>query len=108
MNLINMSGGTYAKVHEQEALYEKTLKPIESGGKAPGLLYFVFEGIPRDLLTVPGTRWVLLFADVFGKQYESEPFIMTPGAKPGYIPGTENPFLPPDDPDPPPTPPSSQ
>lgn len=49
-------------------LYEKTLKPVDTGGIVNGYVFFMFNR-DKSYINVPGTTMEIVFSDVAGKRY---------------------------------------
>jgi hypothetical protein len=77
--------------YQADALYNKTMTPIPTGGAQPGLLIFRIPRVNTKEIFQKGTRITLEFQDVGGKKYScsqigtgiSEPLM--------YVPGLESP-----------------
>lgn len=80
------------------AMYEKSVNPIPRGDLMRGWLLYSLKGINADQIRKVGTKFTVVFKDVFGKAYESSPYAMT--GKSGiarYYPGGGRNFIfPPD------------
>lgn len=60
-------------LYGQNALYNKTLSPIPTGGMQRGILWYRFpQGIDKDMLTRTGTKFAVFCSDILGKQYTIE------------------------------------
>lgn len=84
-------GKPLAVFHKTDAIYEKTVKPIERGGMVRGWLLFTLEGIASREIRKPGTTITVFFQDVLDTTYEAslKDGVIGP---PMYLPGAEQPF----------------
>jgi hypothetical protein len=79
--------------NRSDAIYEKTIKPIERGGLVRGWLRYTIQGINAYQIREPGTTISISFEDILKHQYSAD-YVMKggPGEKPMYFPGAEQPF----------------
>lgn len=84
--------GVYtSKFSSKDALYEKGMEPIQTGGIVRGILRWQIETDPK-IFDLPGTKIKLSFRDVFGKTHITESALTglntTPTGFPGMHGGT--------------------
>ena len=84
-----------ATFHKDHTIYEKAVKPIQRGGLETGWIRFVISEIPAEEIRKPGTRVTVTFRDIWGTQYEASRDMTGESDQPMYIPGSEQPFMPP-------------
>jgi hypothetical protein len=71
-NLLNLYGDNkkvLLQFHKQEAIYEKTVSPVPSGGQAVGWLRLIVPNYTEKQLRVQEARWELHFIDVTGTDF---------------------------------------
>jgi hypothetical protein len=91
--LHSTGGNVVAKFNRNDAIYEKTIKPVERGGLVRGWLRFNLTGIPAERIRKAGTKISVSFEDVLKRQYTATRNITgEPSGKPTYMPGAEQPF----------------
>jgi hypothetical protein len=82
-------------LRKQDALYEKTVEqPIPKGGQVRGILLFQLEGVRRETVTAPGTRFDLEFHGVFGSKSTAKTVMTERSESPRYLPGMQGRFDP--------------
>lgn len=82
--------GVREAVHHKDALDEKTLQPIPTGGLVRGRIVFAMPDVQAETLQSPGTRYELGLRDAWGRRYsiESTVTVSTGSPLPEY-PGIE-------------------
>lgn len=86
--------GALAVFHKEDALEEKTVKPIERGGLVRGWLRFDLHSIPISEAFKAGTKYTISFKDIQMVEYSAEA-VMTGEAESGplpHFPGIQQPF----------------
>ena len=85
--------------YREDALYDKTMKPIPSGGEETGLLLFQIPSMPPSStdqappeLMQPGARYTLGFVDVAKKPYSCTFDVTTLVPDIKYVPGMKRPY----------------
>ena len=73
--------------HGADALYEKAIQPVVTGGKVQGWLYFVFDNVSWGTLSRPGVVYRLACRDVYDKEYWTEIAWTGKESVPLYFPG---------------------
>jgi len=80
------------RFYQQDALYNKTLTPIPTGGAESGILLFVAPaGTTTQDIFQPGTKIVLGFYDVANKPYSCSHTSTGVQSEFQYVPGTRPP-----------------
>ena len=78
---------------KEDSLYEKAVeRPIPKGGQVRGVLLFQFDGVRRDTILTPGTKFSLKFHDVFGAKSTAETLMTERSEAPRYLPGMQGRF----------------
>jgi hypothetical protein len=78
-------------VYQEDALYNKALTPIPTGGQINGVLLFEFPDLSVQDLLIQNVKVTLTFKDVSGKSYECFFVLTGKGVDWRYIPGTRSP-----------------
>jgi len=89
MNLLDNVAGGITPVLGADALYNKTVvAPIATGAMVRGILLYLVDDVTESMLATPGTKYVLQFTDINGRQHAvaySWPAI--PDRRAGYMAG---------------------
>jgi hypothetical protein len=60
------------EIKKEDFIQNKTTQPpIPTGGRVPGYIAFIFEGVTRENADFPGTRITMEYKDVKGRGYSS-------------------------------------
>lgn len=90
---LHLPSGRVAEFHDSDALYEKTISPVQRGVPKRGWLRYVFEGITADNLR--SAKWTVHFQDYIGTQYQAiSTLSCDTNCEPMYFPGASQPFTP--------------
>jgi hypothetical protein len=76
---------------DKDALYNKALTPIPTGGEVVGKLVFRTRLLTAEEINVRGTRLTLTFFDAYGNSYSAEFGMSGLSQDMLYIPGLQNP-----------------
>ena len=90
VRLKDVGSEVYRQYETPDALYIKTIQPIQTGGRVPGWLFWVTKDATPDEIMMAGTTFTLYFRDVTGKEYSITRQLMENGDhNPGYVPGAD-------------------
>ena len=87
VDLVGQSVNRAARViTKADALYNKTMTPIPTGGKVVGWLGVAFPGFAREELAAKGTEFIVEFKDVLGTEYSCSHVLSGPFSPLGQSP----------------------
>jgi hypothetical protein len=90
VRLRDVGSEEYRQYETPDALYIKTIQPIQTGGRVPGWIFWVTKDATPDEIMVAGTTFTLYFRDVTGKEYFiTRQLTRNGGHIPGYVPGAD-------------------
>jgi hypothetical protein len=87
VRLKDVGSEVYRQYETPDALYVKTIQPIQTGGRVPGWLFWITKDATPDEIMMAGTTVTLYFRDVKGKEYSIKRQLGEfDGPPPGYVP----------------------
>jgi hypothetical protein len=81
------------KLYSEDAIYNKTINPIPTGGEQTGIIMFTLTKFTSTQVKQAGTKFILKFDDVIGTHYFCQSIMKASTVRgiPGYVPGLKTP-----------------